>query len=338
MGDPGVLSPATLDAAALAALGDAYDVGAITGHWTVPRDGEDQSFVLATRVGPVEREYVLTVMQHRAAAGELLLPLLEACAAEGLPVAAPLRQRDGTQPLTFAGRRVMLCPRLPGRHVLVPTRMQVMSVGRFLARLHRDLTTQLELPAHPRTLEWLETQARGCVPHLPYVYQRDLQDGLREVRGLFDRGDLQDLPTGTIHGKLSRDNVLFDRWGLAGVLGFQQAAHGVLLYDLALAANDWCVDGDGAIDFARLDALIEGYAGIRPLTAAELRHLPAFMLYTTLADWLARLTVAIGRGPGALDRAKDLQAFARIVTLRRKEPVHVDPWRMGQSGATGHVD
>src|SRR5262245_53462812 len=111
MGDPGVLSPDTLDAAALAAIGDGYDVGAITGHWAAARDGEDQTFVLTTRLGSVDREFVLTVMQHRATAGDLLVPLLEACALQGFPVAAPLRQRDSTQPLTFAGRRVALSPR-----------------------------------------------------------------------------------------------------------------------------------------------------------------------------------------------------------------------------------
>lgn len=338
MGDPGVLSADTLDAAALAAIGDAYDVGTIVAHWAVTRDGEDQTFLLTGRLGSVAREYVLTIMQHRATAGDLLAPLLEACAARGLPVAAPLRQRTGTAPLTFAGRRIVLCRRLPGRPVLVPTRTQVVSVGRFLARLHRDIAADLALPPHARTLDWLETQARGCVPHLPYVYQRDLQDGLREVRRLLDRGVLQELPTGTIHGNPSRDNVLFDRWGLAGVLDFQQAARGMLLYDVAVAANDWCADADSTIETARLQALIEGYGGIRPFTPSELRHLPAFMLYAALACWLARLTVAIGRGPGALDRAKDLEAFACTVALRRGRPIHLDAWRIGESPDADRAD
>jgi homoserine kinase type II len=335
VGDSGVLNPDALDAAALAAIGDAYDVGTISGHWAGQREGDGQTFYLTARRGSVEREYVLTVMPHRAAAGDLLAPLLEACAAKGFPVAAPLRQRDGTVPLTFAGRRVTLYPRLPGRHVLVPTRAQVASVGRFLARLHRDLAAEFELPPHPRTLDLLEAQARGCLPHLPYVYQRELQDGLREVRSLLARSDRPELPTGTIHGNLSRDNVLFDRWGLAGVLDFQHAAHGILLYDVAAAANDWCVGADGAIERARLDALIDSYAAIRPFTAHELRHLPAFMLYATLACWLARLTVAIGRAPHPLDRAKDLEGFARIVALRREQPVHVDAWRIAQAQDPG---
>ena len=39
MGDSGVLSGEPLDAAALAAIGDAYDIGTITGHWAGPGDG-----------------------------------------------------------------------------------------------------------------------------------------------------------------------------------------------------------------------------------------------------------------------------------------------------------
>ena len=96
---------------------------------------------------------------------------------------------------------------------------------------------------------------------------------------------------------------------------------------VAVAANDWCVDANGGIEPARLDALIAGYAGIRPFTASEFQHLPAFLLHTTLASWLARLTTAIGCGPQTLDRAKDLEAFARIVALRRAQPAHVDGWQ-----------
>ena len=58
-----------------------------------------------------------------------------------------------------------------------------------------------------------------------------------------------------------RDNVLFTERGLTGVVDFHHAATGYLIYDLAVAANDWCNDYDGVLDADRTLALLRAYHG-----------------------------------------------------------------------------
>jgi homoserine kinase type II len=269
-------------------------------------------------------------MERPANSGDVLVTLLDTCATHGLPVPAPLRTGAGAATLTLGDKPAMLCPRLPGRHVLIPTVAQVASLGRFIARLHAGAMTPGGLPSYPRDRGWLERQAQAVLPNLPYLRQRLLLDALAEVSDLLGREDVARLPTGVIHGDLFRDNVLFNHLGLSGVLDFHHAAHGYRIYDLAVAANDWCVDSAGVVEPARLQALVSAYAALRPLEAAELWHLPMFMLYAGLAFWLSRLVVAFEHRQGRAYRAKDPEVFARIVAERRAYPVCLDPCLVNQ--------
>lgn len=280
------------------------------------------------------REYVLTIKEHPANSGAALPPLLEDCASRGLPVPTPLRTGTGATALSVYGKPAMLCPRLSGRRVLNPTSAQVASLGRFIARLHADTGAAAPLlPPYPRTIEWLEGQAKSGLPSVPYASQRLMQDAMRGVASLLQRRDVQRLRTGVIHGDLCRGNVLFNGWGLSGVLDFHNAARGFLIYDLAVAANDWCVDAAGGVDATRLHALLTAYHRLRLLEPAELWHLPMFMLYAGLAFWLSRLEGAPEQRSGRVERANDSDVFERIVARHLSTPVAVDPRQLDQNVA-----
>jgi homoserine kinase type II len=63
----------------------------------------------------------------------------------------------------------------------------------------------------------------------------------------------------------------------------------VLAYDLAIAANDWCVNPDATMDAARVAALIEGYEEKRPLEDLERSLWPVMLRRAALRTWLGRL-------------------------------------------------
>ncbi len=131
------------------------------------------------------------------------------------------------------------------------------------------------------------------------------------------------LPRGVVHGDLFRDNVLFAGDRLTGLLDFHHAAVGYLIYDLAVAANDWCSRPDGRLDPSQANALLAAYRRLRPLTDAELAAFPSFMAYAALAFWLSRLSAASKAQSGLPVRVRDPDEFRRIGadrTMRRFRP------------------
>lgn len=324
-----------LDEDTLASVADAYALGAVTACWPASRGVENRNYFLSCSTGGHEREsvrgdakeYVLTIMQQPAASGTELIGLLEACKSAGLPVPAPLRSRSGKVETALDGQPAIVAPRLGGRHVVNPSTAETEAVGRFLARMHSAADAIAPgLPHYPRTPEWLRSRAADCKPRICWLRRDLLDDALEAVESMLARVDVDCLPTGAIHGDLFRDNVLFDRWGLSGVLDFHHASRGVLLYDLAVAANDWCTEPNGMLDAERLLALLRGYHHIRRLEAAELRFLPAFLLYAALAFWLSRLVVWFAHERDRSSRANDPMPFERIVRARLSIGVPLDPW------------
>jgi homoserine kinase type II len=65
-----------------------------------------------------------------------------------------------------------------------------------------------------------------------------------------------------------------------------------MLYDVAIALNDWCSDEDGKIDGPRARALLGAYAALRPFTAAEAELWPTMQRVACVRFWLSRLIAA----------------------------------------------
>ncbi len=307
-----------------------YGVGDLIRYWPAVNGIENSNYFVRTIDDGREREFVLTIMEQPSHSGGAYVPLLDLCLDAGLPVAGILRNKNGDAIDRYDNKLILLSHRLPGRHVYNPTLRQVASLGRFVARFH-IATAGWDHPVadYPRAAAWLAHHTQLCKGYLPYISQQLLSDGTEEVAFLLARHDVAALPKGIIHGDLFRDNVLFSERGLTGVLDFHHAARGTLIYDLAVAANDWCTDSTGLFDSDRVLKLMRAYHAIRPLNQSELRLFPAFTLYAAVVFWLARLSVSL-RGDKENDdtsgsaRCHNPEEFQRIVEKHHAHFFYLD--------------
>ncbi len=310
----------------LQALLSRYDLGTLNRYWPASHGIENSNYFLDLSGREGRRQYVLTLMERPSYAGELLVPLLDLADAAGLPVAPIVRNRAAAAMDELRGKPTLIAPRLIGRHVVNPTLRQCSAVGRFLARFHKVAgRLSSAAPRHPRDAGWL----RGCAGRLDglvsYGDASLLRHAVGTVTSLLERDDVAALPGGVIHGDLFRDNVLFAGRGLTGVLDFHQAAAGLWLYDLAVAANDWCTDTDGLLDAERTLALLRAYHSFRPLTAQELWFFAPFTVYAALAFWLSRLDVAFAtRTDGKPSRSKNPDELRRTLQAQLAHPFYPD--------------
>jgi len=268
--------------------------------------------------------FVLTVFE-RLRADELpfYLQLMKHHADHALPVPRPQAAADGALVLAFAGKPAAIVDRLPGEHHLAPDGDDCASVGAVLARLH--LSARDFAPAQPnlRGLAWWNETVPVVVPHLASAQAELMNDELAYQRHVAASSAYATLPRAAIHGDLFRDNVMFVERDLAGVFDFYFAGVDTLLFDIAVALNDWCIDlASGRLDEDRAHAFVAAYESVRPLETAELRLLPALMRAAAFRFWLSRAWDQHLPRDAVMLKAHDPDHFERVLVERRDAPWH----------------
>ncbi|KIQ01019.1 MULTISPECIES: homoserine kinase [Pseudomonas] len=264
-----------------------YGLGRLLDFQGIEAGSENSNFFVSLEQG----EFVLTLIE-RGPSDDLpfFIELLDVLHDAGLPVPYALRTDSGEALRSLAGKPALLQPRLSGKHISAVNAHHCQEIGGLLARIHLA-TRESPLPRKSdRGLEWMLREGAALALRLPAEQASLLNDALEEIATLQER--VRKLPGANLHADLFRDNCLFEGTHLSGVIDFYNACSGPMLYDLAIAVNDWCSDEQGRLNAERTRALLGAYAALRPFSAAEAELWPALLRIGCVRFWLSRLIAA----------------------------------------------
>ncbi len=291
-----------------------YAVGRLVELKGISAGVQNSNFFVTTTLG----RYVLTLFEGMPRA-ELpyYLNLMAHLARHGLPVPAPIADRDNEYLGTLQERPAALVVRLSGSSVMEPGPAHCDKVGAMLAGLHLAGQSYGRRQDNPRGPAWRTATAQAVRGFLPADEQALLDAELAFQAGV----DLGALPAGAIHADLFRDNVLWETGDdgesrIGGVIDFYFAGHDALLFDVAVTVNDWCTTPDGALDAARCTALLGAYHAERPFTTAERGAWPAMLRAAALRFWLSRAADFHLPREGEMVLVKDPAEYRDILRLR----------------------
>lgn len=263
--------------------------------------------------------YVLTLVE-RGPVQDLpfFVSLLDCLKAAGLPVPFALRNRDGEALLSLKNKPALLQPRLAGEHPDQVSPAQCAELGSLLATLHgASCGLQRDSDRGP---QWVLAQSMQFAQSVWLDEQDWLQPCLDNLQNWLEKAPA--LPQAVIHGDLFRDNAMFEGNHISGVIDFYNAATGWTLLELAICANDWCVDmqgGRSVINQQRVDALLQGYSVSRPLTEQEHDAWPVMLQLAALRFWLSRQQYAVLHQHQADVLIKDPDYFRQLLMLHYRQ-------------------
>jgi homoserine kinase type II len=289
-----------------------YALGRLKHFAGIAGGAENSNFHLSLEAG----EFVLTLVERGADCDlGFCLALLERLHQAGLPVPFAVATQNGESLRELAGKPALLQPFLPGSHVQQPGPQHCSEVGRWLARMHLATREQPLEHASDRGLHWMLREGAILAVQMPPHDLQLLRGSLSEIERL--QGALDQLPRANLHADLFRDNVLFEGSHLCGVIDFYNACCGPMLYDLAIAVNDWCLTPQGLLDHHRGHALLAAYAALRGFRRSEAELWPAMLRIACLRFWLSRL-IAASQPPRPGVLVKDPQEFRDLLALRQQ--------------------
>jgi homoserine kinase type II len=264
-----------------------YGLGHLRDFQGIAAGSENTNYFISLEQG----EFVLTLVE-RGPVQEMpfFIELLDVLHEADLPVPYALRTTDGSALRELAGKPALLQPRLAGKHISTPNTQHCAQVGELLGHLHLATRDKVLERKTDRGLDWMLQEGAILTSHLEQAPGDLLKAALEEIKRL--KPGIMALPRANLHGDLFRDNALFEGTHLTGVIDFYNACSGPMLYDLAIALNDWCSTAEGLIDAPRARALLGAYAALRPFTAAEAELWPAMLRVGCVRFWLSRLIAA----------------------------------------------
>ncbi|MGV3653583.1 MAG: homoserine kinase [Noviherbaspirillum sp.] len=312
-----VFTPVSLDD--LAHWATQFPVGKVLAVKGISSGIENSNFFLTAESG----EYVLTLFEKLGFEQlPFYLNLMRHLADRGVLVPSPLANQRGDLLAELHGKPAAIVTKLEGACQMAPRPVHCAAVGAMLARMHlaaRDFP--LRQP-NLRGLSWWRETAPEVAPHLP-AEGRALLDAELAFQETFAASPVyQALPGGPVHADLFRNNVMFDGERLTGFFDFYFAGNDTWLFDVAVTVNDWCIDDDsGALDEARVRAMLDAYHAVRPFCAEERDAWRPMLRAGALRFWLSRLYDFHMPREAEMLTPHDPSHFERILRQRVSQPL-----------------
>jgi len=283
-----------------------YSLGTLQALQGIPAGIENTNYFVTTGNG----RFVLTLFE-KLTPDELpfYLNLMSHLARHGIPCPAPVADRDNRFLGELNGKPACIVSRLSGKSVTQPGVAQCAAVGAMLGQMHIAGQSFGEAMENPRGAAWRASASQQVARFLPQEAAQLLAD---EV-ALHVARENADLPRGVIHADLFRDNVLMEDDRVGGLIDFYFACTDVLLYDVAITLNDWCMQADGHLDVTRAGEFLRAYHAVRPFTTAEAGAWPLMLRLAALRFWISRLYDLHLPRNGEMVNAHDPAVFERIL-------------------------
>ncbi|MDY7025824.1 MAG: homoserine kinase [Pseudomonadota bacterium] len=285
----------TLTHAEIAQFLDHYSIGELVDFSPIQAGIENTNYFITTKNQDEQRKWVLTLVEfHDNKTTAFAAELSYFLQAQGLKVAAPIKRKDGLLFADFKNKPCTIIPCLPGSHLAETSLSSCAQIGEFLGQFHAaTIATELSFDRRDRDAwpeQWQDIQEELSESQNTLVHA--VLDEFQQLTG-------QNLKQSAIHGDLFIDNVLFHEGQLSGVIDFYHATIDYCLYDLAVAADDWCRNETG-LDLDKLEAMLSAYQAQRPFTEDEKTAWPVFLKAAALHFWFSRiLTIRWQRKQGA---------------------------------------
>ena len=283
-----------------------YSIGTLIALEGIAAGIENTNYFVTTTHG----RYVLTLFE-KLTARELpfYLNLMAHLSRHGIPSPQPIANLGNEYLGALNGRPAGIVTCVPGADLKQVNAGHCATIGALLAEMHlAGASYRAEMP-NPRGPKWWKAAMPKVLPFLDAHAAALLKEEVR-FQSLYR---FEDLPRGVIHADLFRDNVLWDGSRVGGIIDFYFACNDVLLYDVAVAVNDWCITADAVLDRGRATALLKAYHGVRPFNAIERGAWPVMLRAGALRFWISRLYDLHLPRPGLLTHAKDPQHIQRVL-------------------------
>ena len=286
-----------------------YSIGSPISLTGISDGIENTNYLLKTDL----KEYIFTIFEN-IDGGNITsyLMFMNHLSERGLLCPKVMKSKKDELFIEIKNKPSAIIEKLSGKSIISTDNTQCSMIGNLLAKFHNcgsDFNIDLK---NTRGIEWC-TESFKKLSSVITVSQSEIISRAIEMQK-----DLiaQDLPIGTIHADLFRDNVLFHNDKISGMIDFYYSCKGYLIYDLAVVVNDWCSDLDGKLITDKCKNVMISYSKLRNINSDEFNYWQHALVAGELRFYLSRLLDLHYPKIGEITHIKDPGVFENILIDR----------------------
>ncbi len=286
-----------------------YSVGTATSLTGISDGIENTNYLLKTD----QNEFIFTIFENikREDVGQYL-DFMNHLSNKGLMCPNVLKSNKGEISVIINGKPSAIIEKLNGKSIVDTDIDSCISIGDLLSEFHTfGLDFKKEIK-NSRDNQWCINSYEKLIEVIEDNQSKLILQAMNIQEELLN----QILPMGTIHADLFRDNVLFDKNKVSGMIDFYYSCHGFLIYDLAVVVNDWCTAQDGTIMAEKYTKLISAYTKRRNIVSLEKQYWRHALVSAALRFYLSRLLDLHFPKIGEMTHIKDPLIFENILKNR----------------------
>ncbi len=287
-----------------------YNIGNLIDFSGIDEGITNSNFFLNTESG----SYVLTIFEEPNLNLDFTINLMNYLSNTGIPCPIPIFTKDKKLLSNIKEKQCTIVTRLKGKTVSNnETNIEMCKqVGNVLGEIHNNSKGYKNTYEGVRNNQWFTETSKKIRESISDDDNEIIQECLKNLLNFKNKN----IPKGVIHGDLFRDNVMFEKNKLSGVIDFNYACTGNLIYDLAITVNDWCINKDGTINIEKQNAMILSYSSKRKIEENEKNSWNLILCFAALRFWLSRLYDSIYPTDGHLTHLLNPDEF-KVILLDR---------------------
>ena len=286
-----------------------YNIGSLKSFDGISDGITNTNYFLNTDKG----KYVITIFEDiKKTKVTKYLKLMNFFSKKGLCAPEIMITKSGDVLTTVEKKPCSIMQKLSGKTVNESNSALCKSLGEVIGTFHNFSQQYQGMISNSRDIKWIEKTSKKIENHL----EPNQLNLIKHCSKVFKKIFSSNLPSGVIHSDLFRDNVLANNNKITGIIDYYYSFNGPLIYELAVIANDWCVNKNGSINARKYHSFINSYNSVRPITKKEMKQMNNAMIAAGLRFYLSRLVDMIFPKVGEITHIKDPSTFEKILKKR----------------------
>ena len=296
---------------------DTYNIGKLDQYSEILEGIENTNYKIVCNNKP----YILTIFEKRVRNKDLpfFMDLKLYLNKNKFKCPKPVKNKNKEIINSIKNKKGVIISFIEGKKITKPSSNSCFEVGKMIGKLHKVSVNFKKKRRNTLSLIELNKLFKQCKRSKKNKKFSKLINTLNnEIEFLVSVPPMK-LPSGIVHADLFMDNIFFKNKKISGVIDFYFSCDHFLLYDIAIAINEWCFKNNGK-DFQKdfFKSLIKGYNKYRKLKVNEMRAFNTILRIAAVRILVTRLYDYIFHQKNAVVVKKDPIQYLNILKWHQR--------------------